>query len=408
MKELGLIGVDIGSYKISVTSAFIDNEGDIQIIKSYTEISKGIEEGLITNEKELSDILIPLLEKAIESLKGMNYIIELGLSSRECRITYDTLTVKINNGKILPHHIKYLINNQNNKVLLRDNEIIVQTILLDYVIDGKVIKENVVGWKCKELGANLCYVIGDKNILEPFRKIFIKLGYNIHNFRINIISSRKFFLEDSYGQSLLVDVGRQVTDMCIFNNGNPQEVFCIPLGGDNITKDISMGLGLPFGESENIKQIFSSSYKKISSTYDNRIERVGTTEIDKKLLSEIIYARVEEMIKIIILQLKKQEYYDKIENIVLFGDGLVYFEDIKEISYSICGKKILILSPKQTYLQNSSTISSLAIVKDAYDDLKLIYKNFTIENILTKESSEKINYKKDIVFKFKTLLKEIF
>jgi hypothetical protein len=48
--------------------------------------------------------------------------------------------------------------------------------------------------------------------------------------------------------------------------------------------------------------------------------------------------------------------------------------------------KLLILSPNETYLQNSSTNSSLTLVKDVYDDLKLMYKIFTIENILTKES----------------------
>lgn len=48
--------------------------------------------------------------------------------------------------------------------------------------------------------------------------------------------------------------------------------------------------------------------------------------------------------------------------------------------------KLLILSPNETCLQNSSTNSSLTLVKDVYDDLKLMYKIFTIENILTKES----------------------
>lgn len=54
--------------------------------------------------------------------------------------------------------------------------------------------------------------------------------------------------------------------------------------------------------------------------------------------------------------------------------------------------KLLILSPNETYLQISSTNSSLPLVKDVYDDLKLMYRIFTIENILTKESSKQMNY----------------
>ncbi|MNM74930.1 hypothetical protein D3C81_866960 [compost metagenome] len=53
---------------------------------------------------------------------------------------------------------------------------------------------------------------------------------------------------------------------------------------------------------------------------------------------------------------------------------------------------LLISSPNETYLQISSTNSSLTLVKDVYDDLKLMYKIFTIENILTKESSKQMNY----------------
>ena len=58
--------------------------------------------------------------------------------------------------------------------------------------------------------------------------------------------------------------------------------------------------------------------------------------------------------------------------------------------------KLLILSPNETYLQNSSTNSSLPLVKDVYDDLKLMYKIFTIENILTKESVYKWTINNDL------------
>jgi len=60
--------------------------------------------------------------------------------------------------------------------------------------------------------------------------------------------------------------------------------------------------------------------------------------------------------------------------------------------FIIFAGKLLILSPNETYLQISSTNSSLPLVKDVYDDLKLMYRIFTIENILTKESSKQMNY----------------
>ena len=402
-----MIGIDIGSYKISITSSLINNEEDMEIINSFIGASKGIKEGIIVDENELSHSLGDLLSEAVESLENNNYILDVGISSKNCRIVYDSLKVRIKSGKVQSQDIENIFNS-NNKVKLNYDEDIIQKLIVDYKIDNKIVKTNIIGWQCRELTANICYIVGNKELIQGYNRVFNNLGYSVRKFRINIVSNRKLFLEGRLGNNLLVDIGAQTIDMGMFFNYILQELFYLSIGGENITRDISIGLKLPFKESENIKQIFSQTYKKNLLSNDNIIERVGSSKIDKNLLFEIINARIEEILKIIIFELKKQKCYDKIDNIVIFGDGLIYFEDIKELSYNICRKKMLFLSPNQTYLQNSSTNSSLAIVKDMYDDLKLIYKNFTIENILTKESRKQINSNRDVITKFKILLKEIF
>ncbi|MDD7793635.1 cell division FtsA domain-containing protein [Clostridium sp. 'White wine YQ'] len=408
MRNIALIGVDIGSYNISISSGIIDSLGELEILNSYNQVSQGVVAGIIEDKEILAKVLKSLLDKAINDTNFKDYIIQVGITARESRISYNNYESAIKDGEIKASDINKIIKKARENLVLGQNEIVADTIILDYIIDNRSIKENVIGWKSRRLKANLCHIICKKNIVDSYLEVFNMIGYKVNKISPDIIYSRKFFLENNYNDAALIDIGDEVTDIAIYNNDIPKELFSIPIGGKQITNDISIGLGLTKGESQRIKEIYAFSYKTLTNLVDNNNSKIGTIEIDKVLLKEIIEARIEEILKIVILQLKKASYYDKISNVIIFGEGIVNFEGIRGLAKTIIGKKITITTKNSHNLQNSSTILSLSIVKGAYDDIELLCENFNTLDFKQNEIEANRNYKNKKLNKLKNMLKGIF
>ena len=408
MRNIALIGIDIGSYNISISSGILDSSGELEILNSYSQVSQGVVAGIIENKETLAKILKSLLDKAINDTNLKDYIIQVGITARESRISYNNYEISIKDGEIKTSDINRIIKKARENLVLGQNEIVADTIILDYIIDNRSIKENVSGWKSRKLKANLCHIICKKKIVDSYIEVFNMIGYKVNKISPDIIYSRKFFLENNYNDAALIDIGDEVTDIAIFNNDIPKELFSIPIGGKQITNDISVGLGLTKGESQRIKEIYAFSYKTLTNLDDNINSKIGTIEIDKVLLKEIIEARIEEILKIVILQLKKASYYDKISNVIIFGEGIVNFEGIRGLAKTIIGKKITITTKNSHNLQNSSTILSLSIVKGAYDDIELLCESLKTLDIKQNEIQDNKNYKNKKLNKLKNMLKGIF
>lgn len=402
LKNLTLIGVDIGSYNISISTGEIDSIGDLHIIDSCSRKSDGITEGLIEDKEKLADVLKPMLDSITKDKE--NSIISVGITGRETRVAYNHSEISIKNRVISSSDINKLIKEGRDLLVTGKDEIIIDTIILDYLIDNRSIKADIIGWKGKKVQANLCHVIGKKYITDDYYDIFNNLGYNVHKLVPDIVASRKFFLENSFGDTALIDIGNDITDIGIYCNDIPGEIFSIPVGGKEITDGISKSFNLPKGESQKLKEIYSSGYKTLEGIEEDFNSRIGTVSIDRKQLTEVIDKEIEKILKIVTLLLKKASCYDKIGSIILYGDGIVNFEEIKRTASSIFDKKITVIAKNAYNLQNSSTILSLSIVKDTYDELKLLYKNVDLKE----HKKDNIYNNNNNIFKLKNILKGFF
>ena len=217
------------------------------------------------------------------------------------------------------------------------------------------------------------------------------------------------------GDVALVDVGAGKTDICLFNNGIPKNLASIPIGGNNISNDLAICGKFSFMEADNIKIIYSGNYESLykDESLDDDIE-VGTTKVSKELFYEVTNARIEEILMHINTELKKTGHYDRICSIILYGDGLSYFENINMFAKSIIKRKTKIVSKIDLGIKNSENITSLALAKEVYDRLNLLEdsnKTQIVEEIQTNKTEFLLDENEEgspILKKIKTFLDKIF
>lgn len=408
MEGLTLAAIDFGSKKISI-SLGQGNDDDIEIMGSYFANSKGINKGIITDEEKCCQSLMRLVQE-VEHSSVLNKLesVYVGISSRNIRLSEVTSSVNLREGKVRRADIKRAIEKGKRTVILNDGEEIVDTVINFFNIDENIVNENIIGWRANILSVNFTILIGESEELEKYKRIITNCGLTIDGFVPNVLSGRKVFLNEktALGMKALIDIGAGTSDIALFNNGVLKYISSVPLGGDNITKDLSICGKFTLSEAENIKNIYSSTYERLPK---EEIEvNVGSAVVSTNLFYEVTKARIEEIVEYVNLELKKTSFFEGICSIIIYGDGISSYENVFSLIEKQIDKKVKVIDSHCLGMENFSNISSLSIIKDMYDRLKLLY-DYSIKEEFKEDEEiyiEKSN--QGILGKLKNFLDEIF
>ena len=110
----------------------------------------------------------------------------------------------------------------------------------------------------------------------------------------------------------LIDIGGGTTDVAVFSDGAIWHTVVLPIGGNLITSDIAIGLRLPFAVAEELKVTYGHC-DPATIAEDDMIDLAQFMPdcndlVPRKLLAEIIQARVEELFSMVHEEIKKSGY----------------------------------------------------------------------------------------------------
>jgi len=374
MQQEIIASIDFGSKKLSATIA-VEDKDELEILGVKSCKSVGIEKGLLIDIDKCRDSVINLLTELEEKTKKKITEISIGISSNKVRITETTIAIEIDEEKVTSEDIRKALKIGKKSITISSDESIVDILINFYILDGKVVHKDVLNWKGRKLEINLTLIVAETKEIQKYYELFKETKYKIEFVKLNILAGKQIFINEknSIGNIALVDIGAGTIDIALFNNGIPKNINHIPIGGNNITKDLAICGQFSFLEADNIKKIYSSNYKSlyIDNSLSDEIE-VGTIKVSKNLFYEVANARIEEILNHINLKLKNTGHYDRICSIILYGDGVSYFEDINEIANKIFSIKTKVIRKAELGIKNSENITSLAIAKEVYDRLNLL------------------------------------
>ena len=109
--------------------------------------------------------------------------------------------------------------------------------------------------------------------------------------------------------AVLADIGGGTTDVAVFKEGSIWHTSILPVAGYQLTRDVAIGLGLPFEIAEEMKK----KYGSVMPVYEGQSDTSPAISKDGHGVSyqdlcDIIRARVEEIMKLIMLELPNSDY----------------------------------------------------------------------------------------------------
>jgi cell division protein FtsA len=146
-----------------------------------------------------------------------------------------------------------------------------------------------------------------QNLVKCIRGI----GIDIDDLVLEPLASSEAVLTEDEKQVgvILADIGGGTTDVAVFKDGSIWHTAILPVAGYQLTRDVSIGLGLPFEVAEEMKKRYGS----VMPVYESKVESPNAISEDGHGVSyqdlcDIVRARVEEIIRLILLEMPRSDY----------------------------------------------------------------------------------------------------
>ena len=331
--------IDIGSKNLRL--GIFDNTS-----KNIYSSEQQIEDRLADSGLERSlNILIRNAEKYLSShidnvvvLYDSPKIYSLDVSIKKT-FDYSTSLKKVYDSLIEEAH--YLVSQNNFK------DEIIHLVINNIIINNKKILKNIIeDIKIKSLILEIKFICLNKSKISKISNILKRSNLKILNLYCS--SYVKTFCYKNKLESkdyvIFLDIGYEKTCSLIFNNDKFEFFNSIPLGGNDITKDISKVLNLNYNYSEDLKLKFNNnknnlSFNKSSLAKNNIYSEIIEKNISIDLLKQIIGARMDEIIDLVLLKSSfiKNTNPNVKPKLVIMGGGA----KVLSYNYKLCINKLL-------------------------------------------------------------------
>ena len=330
--------LDIGTTKIGVIIAEVDDNNEINIVGVGTGPSDGLRRGVVVNlEKTVHSI-----ERAVEEAERMAGVeiksIYAGIAGDHIRSinSRGVIAVSRKDNEIGENDVRRVIEAAKAVAIPMDREII-HVIPQEFIVDDQDGIKDPVGMSGVRLEAEVHIVTGAVTSAKNVVRSIQRAGLKVEDLILQPIASSKAVLEDDEINLgvVLVDIGGGTTDVAIFHDGSIRHTVVIGLGGSNVTNDIAIGLRMPIDKAEQLKiQHGCALSSAVGPGEAVTVPGVGgrpPREISRHVLSSMIEPRMEEIFNLALRELKKQHFADLLGAGVVVTGGASSMEGVPEL-----------------------------------------------------------------------------
>jgi len=326
-----IVGLDIGTTKIAVIAGRKNEFGKLEILGFGRSESSGVQHGQVLN----IDHAIKAIHQALNNCSDSNPELEInevyvGIAGHHIKSmqTRGDLVRQDADVEIQRAEIETLINNQKKTFIPAGDEII-EVIPQDFQIDNIKNIKDPIGYNGVKVGANFHIITGDRNAIKNIKRAIDRSELSTKDLVLQPLASASAVMSevDMDAGVVILDIGGGTSDLAIFQDGILRHTAVIPFGGENITNDIKVGLGVIKSQAEALKVQFGSALatEANANAYITipGLRGLPAKQISVKNLAEIIQARMEEILDFVCYELKKVglESRSLYGGIILTGGG---------------------------------------------------------------------------------------
>jgi cell division protein FtsA len=349
-----IAAIDIGTTKVCTIMGVLDDRSGLRVVGVGIAPSHGIEKALIADSGKARESIRESTRKA-EIMAGSKLdAAYIGVTGRHISSMNSKGTIAITRADMVvkQEDLNRALDVALNVQIPAEQQIL-HVIPRSYHLDGHEVK-NPVGMNGAELEIEVHLITAATASVQNLTKVIKSLGVNVEDLILEPLASAEAVLAEEEKQAgvLIADIGGGTTDIAIIKDGSIYHTSVIPAAGHQITTDIVAGLGLPFELAEEMKKRYGTLLLSAEEDPEKTVGENGEN-VNFVALCEIIQARVEEIVRLIMLDIPGEHPDSLIPAGIVLTGGCANIPGIVELTEK--------LTKMPVRLGNPTTLSGVSI-----------------------------------------------
>jgi cell division protein FtsA len=332
-----VVGLDVGTTKICAIIGEVNADGMIDIIGVGSAPSRGLRRGVVVNIENT----VAGIRKAMDDAELMAGCraesVYAGISGGHIKGINSHGVIAIKNREITGHEVARVIDAARAVAIPMDREI-VHILPQEFMVDDQEGIKEPIGMAGVRLEAKVHIITGAVSAAQNIVRCANRSGLKVQDLVLQQMAAAEAVLspdEKELGVAL-IDIGGGTTDLAVFCEGAIQHTAVIPVGGDQLTNDIAVGLRTPTIEAEKIKRKFGCALGALVSKEETiMVPGVGGRQprvIARSVLADVTEPRLEELLGLVKRELEKYNLIPNVASGIVLTGGTVAIEGICELA----------------------------------------------------------------------------
>jgi cell division protein FtsA len=325
-----IVAIELGSSKITGIAGRKNDDGSVSIIATAKEDSASIiRKGMVYNIDK-TVLAVKNVVKKLETTTKMHIVqAYVGVGGQSMHSVRNTSVLELPADTIVDQSMIDKLMDNNRAMVYPDMEIL-DAVPQEFKVDQQMQLEPV-GIQCRRLESNFLNILWNKTYYRNLNKCLESAGIKVADLFLSPLALSASTLTETERRAgcVLVDMGAETTTVIVYYKDILRHLAVLPLGSKNITKDIASSQKMDEVEADKLKVRHAAAYTEPGKISDSTLPIDNDRRISIADLTDIVEARVQEIIQNVWYQVP-DEYKDKLIGGIVLTGGMANMKNIDE------------------------------------------------------------------------------
>lgn len=363
-----IVSLDIGTSKVRAIIGELTG-GSINIVGVGSVDSEGIRKGAIVD----IDQTVQSIKSAVDHSERMVGVqisdVYVGISGNHIQLqsSHGVVAVSNEDREIGTEDIERVLQAAKVIALPPEREII-GIVPKQYIVDGLEGIQDPRGMIGVRLEVEASVITGAKTSIHNLLRCVEKADLKVAGLILMPLAAGHMALSKDEKQlgTVLVDIGAGATTISIFQGGMMTATSTLPLGGEFVTNDISIGLRTQFEIAEKIKLKYGcASVEAAGADQLFKVMRIGSNvekEFSQVDLANIIEPRMQEIFELIKAEVKRMRPVGDLPGGYVLTGGAASLPAVLPVAQEVFDTSVRIAVPDFVGVRDPSFVSGVGII----------------------------------------------
>ncbi len=345
-----VVGLDIGTSKISVAVGEITPDNQLSIIGVGNQPARGMDKGGVND----LNLVIQAIQRAINEAELMADCqissIYLGISGKHISCQNENGMVPINDKEVIQEDVDNVIHTARSVPISAERRML-HVLPQEYSIDCQDGIKSPIGMSGVRMEAKVHIVTCANDMAKNLVKCVERCDLTADQLIFSALASSYAVLTEDEKELgvCVVDMGAGTMDISVFTGGTLRHTAVIPVAGNQVTSDISKIFRTPISHAEDIKVQYACALKQLVSMEESiDVPSVGgrpARSMSRHTLSEVVEPRYQELFELIQEEIRESGLEDQIAAGYVLTGGTAKMEGVLEFAEEIFQMPVRIANP---------------------------------------------------------------